>query len=309
MHRTYTRTEAHTATYLQLGLVAVIWGGTFVAGRAMSPGTPPLLSASLRFLIAGGVLAVFLLLSGRGFARITRLQLLKISGLGLCGVYAYNLFFFYGLQHTTASRASLIVALNPAVIALTAYLFHQERLSRAKGLGIALCLLGAATVIFGKSPQALGAASHWLGDALVFGCVLSWVAYSVFGKNTVAQLGALHTVTYSLWAGAAMLTLTAVLTGQMGAASIAVLNGRDLACLLYLGALGSAVAYIWYYNGIQKIGVTRAGVFIALNPLTAVLLGALLLNEPLSATVLAGGALVVVGIGVCNLRPRGVAVA
>jgi len=302
MHRTYTRTEAHTATYLQLGLVAVIWGGTFVAGRAMSPGTPPLLSASLRFLIAGGVLAVFLLLSGRGFARITRLQLLKISGLGLCGVYAYNLFFFYGLQHTTASRASLIVALNPAVMALTAYLFHQERLSRAKVLGIALCLLGAATVIFGT-------ASSWLGDALVFGCVLSWVAYSVFGKNTVAQLGALHTVTYSLWAGAAMLTLTAVLTGQVTTASIAVLNGRDLVCLLYLGALGSAVAYIWYYNGIQKIGVTRAGVFIALNPLTAVLLGALLLNEPLTTTVLAGGALVVVGIGVCNLRPRGVAVA
>lgn len=305
MNSKQTTRASHTdaATYVKLSLVAIIWGGTFIAGRTLSPGTPPLLSASLRFLIAGTVLAIFLIVSGERFVRINRLQLLKISGLGLCGVYAYNLFFFYGLQHTTASRASLIVALNPAVMAITAYLFYRERLSLVKAAGIALCLLGAATVIFSKSPQVLGAASSWQGDALIFGCVLSWVAYSVFCKNTVVQVGALHTVTYSLWAGAALLTLTALLTGQMSPSSIAALGIGDLASLLYLGAVGSAVAYIWYYNGIQEIGATRAGVFIALNPLTAVLLGAVLLNEPLTPAMLVGGAVVILGILVCNSAP------
>ncbi len=74
--------------------------------------------------------------------------------------------------------------------------------------------------------------------------------------------------------------------------------------LLYLGAIGSALAYIWYYKGIEQIGATRAGVFIALNPLTAVLLGALLLDEQLSAPTFMGGALIIVGIMICNRPAR-----
>lgn len=73
----------------------------------------------------------------------------------------------------------------------------------------------------------------------------------------------------------------------------------------YLGAIGSALAYIWYYQGIEQIGATRAGVFIALNPLTAVLLGTLLLSEPLSANLAAGGALILLGIFLCNRPSQG----
>ncbi|WP_420888612.1 EamA family transporter [Chromobacterium amazonense] len=69
----------------------------------------------------------------------------------------------------------------------------------------------------------------------------------------------------------------------------------------YLGALGSALAYIWYYDGIKQIGPTRSGTFIALNPLTAVLLGAALLGESLTPTMAAGGALAIAGIVLCNL--------
>ncbi|MCW7547274.1 DMT family transporter [Photorhabdus sp. APURE] len=92
------------STYIKLSLVAIIWGGTFVAGRYISVETPPLLSASLRFILAGMTLIVFLVLSGKMFVKINLSQLLKIIGLGLCGIYAYNLFFFYSLHHTTASR-------------------------------------------------------------------------------------------------------------------------------------------------------------------------------------------------------------
>jgi drug/metabolite transporter (DMT)-like permease len=70
--------------------------------------------------------------------------------------------------------------------------------------------------------------------------------------------------------------------------------------LIYLGVLGSALAYIGYYDGIRKIGATRSGVFIALNPLTAVILGALLLGEQLTPTMCLGGALILGGIYLCN---------
>ena len=288
-------------TYLKLSLVAIIWGGTFVAGRYISSDTPPMLSASLRFMLAGATLTLFLIFSRKMFIKINRSQLVKILGLGFCGIYTYNLFFFYGLHYTTASRASLIVALNPAVMALFSFLFYREKLTITKTSGIGLCLMGAAAVIFSKSPNTfLAENSDWRGDALIFGCVLSWVIYSVFCKTIVNEIGSLHTVTYSIWAGAAMLTATATATGQFNFASVSALSTGDFFSLLYLGAIGSALAYIWYYQGIQTIGATRSGVFIALNPLTAVLLGALLLGEQLTSPMLIGGALIITGILICN---------
>jgi len=70
--------------------------------------------------------------------------------------------------------------------------------------------------------------------------------------------------------------------------------------LLYLGVLGSALAYIGYYDGIRRIGATRSGVFIALNPLTAVICAALFLGEPLTVPMIVGGALILLGIYLCN---------
>lgn len=297
------RPLADSSTYLKLSLVAMIWGGTFVAGRYISGETPPLLSASLRFLLAGGVLGLYLLISGQGFVRLTRPQLFKLIGLGFCGIFAYNLCFFYGLHYISASRASLIVALNPAVMAIVSYLLYREHLSLSKVGGIVLCVVGAGVVLLTRLSGSLaGVEGSWIGDLLIFGCVLSWVAFSIFGKTTVKEIGALHTVTYSIMAGAAMLTVTAVGMGQFQLAAIQALPLSEMLSLVYLGVMGSAIAYIWYYNGIQKIGATRAGVFIALNPLTAVLLGGLLLGEVLSGYTFIGGALIIVGIVVCN-RP------
>ena len=79
-------------------------------------------------------------------------------------------------------------------------------------------------------------------------------------------------------------------------------SSGEMLSLLYLGIVGSAVAYIWYYDGIQKIGVARAGVFIALNPLAAVLFGAALLGEQMTLATLLGGALIITGIVVENIR-------
>jgi len=287
--------------YLQLSLVAMIWGGTFVAGRYMSVDTPALLSASLRFLLAGAVLGVFLLLSKQAFVKLSGAQLVKVLGLGFCGIYAYNLCFFYGLHLISASRASLIVALNPAVMAIGAYLMYREAISVVKAFGIVLCLVGAAVVIFAKNHLAIaGDGADWRGDLLIFGCVLSWVAYSLLGKSVVKEIGALHTVTYSIWAGAAMLIVTAIAKGQFSLDLMRALPANELLSLTYLGAIGSALAYIWFYNGIQVIGATRAGVFIALNPLTAVLLGWGLLDEHISPYTAVGGALVIGGIVLCN---------
>lgn len=289
------------AIYLKLSLVSAIWGGTFVAGRYISNEIPALLSASLRFVIASLSLSFFLIFFNRGFKKVNFQQILTLIGLGFCGIYIYNICFFYGLNYINASRASLIVASNPAIMAIFSFVVYREKISLPKIIGISFCLAGAMIVIISKMPHTLaGNLNSWMGDTLIFGCVLSWVSYSIFSKKIVKEIGALHTVTYSIYVGTILLIITAYMNGQTVDLDIKTLSSSAILSLFYLGAIGSALAYIWYYDGIQQIGSTRAGVFIALNPLTAVVFGVVLLQESFSVQILMGGILVIIGIFLTN---------
>ena len=88
--------------------------------------------------------------------------------------------------------------------------------------------------------------------------------------------------------------------GELSVSALISLGAQQWLSLMYLGVLGSALAYIGYYDGIRQIGATRSGVFIALNPLTAVILGALLLGEQLTLAMCLGGGLILAGIFLCN---------
>ncbi|WP_419710347.1 DMT family transporter [Pseudomonas sp. NFX224] len=287
--------------YLKLAAVTMIWGGTFVAGRFLADGLSPLFAASLRFLLASAALLLFLLLTRVPLARPSPREWLQLALLGFFGIFFYNICFFYGLHYINASRASLIVALNPAVIGLASWWLFKERLSRGKVVGIAICIAGASLVIVSRNPQLLaGNADAWIGDLLILGCVLGWGVYSLLSRELNHSLGPLQTVTYSILLGTLMLWLTSAVRGELDPTALASLGPQQWLSLMYLGVLGSALAYIGYYDGIRKIGATRSGVFIALNPLTAVILGALLLGEQLSLAMYLGGGLILLGIFLCN---------
>lgn len=288
-------------TYVKLAAVSMIWGGTFVAGRFLAAELDPLLIASLRFLLASVALLLFMAFARIPLARPNPAQLARLTLLGCCGIFFYNLCFFYGLHFINASRASLIVALNPAVIGLASWCWFKERLGRRKVTGIVLCLAGAAWVITGRDPQLLrGTVDAWIGDVLILGCVVSWGLYSLCARALNQSLGPLQTVTWSILLGTLMLGLLTLVTGRLTMTAVQAIDLPQWLGLLYLGVLGSALAYIGYYDGIRRIGATRAGVFIALNPLTAVICGALWLGEPLTVPMYLGGALILLGIYLCN---------
>ncbi|QXH78620.1 DMT family transporter [Pseudomonas salmasensis] len=288
-------------TYLKLAAVTMIWGGTFVAGRYLADQVHPLLAATLRFALASVALLLFMALSRTPLVRPSTRQWGQLAVLGFFGIFFYNLCFFYGLQYINASRASLIVALNPAVIGLASWWLFKERLGRIQCVGIAFCLAGAATVIISRNPQALqGATMTWAGDLLILGCVAGWGVYTLFSRGLNQSLGPLQTVTWSVLLGTLMLSAAALVSPNVTVAALRAIDLPQLLSLMYLGVMGSALAYIGYYDGIRRIGATRAGVFIALNPLTAVICGAVLLDEPLTMPMLLGGVVILLGIYLCN---------
>jgi drug/metabolite transporter (DMT)-like permease len=165
------------SVYFKLVLTAIIWGGTFIAGRIIAQNMGAFSAAFWRFIIASIVL-LFMINKEGGLPRLKKEQIPAIFCLGLSGIFAYNAFFFFGLQLITASRAALIIALNPVAIALSAALFSREKLSLRQMGGVLISLLGATIVIAKGNPLNLLANGIGKGELLIIGCVISWATYT-----------------------------------------------------------------------------------------------------------------------------------
>lgn len=285
-------------TYLKLFAVAFFWGGTFVAGRFLAGSAHPAAASFFRFAIASLCLLLAVWKIEGGLQKLTLKQAWAIMALGSTGVFAYNLFFFNGLTLIEASRAALIIALNPVAITLCSALVYREALPLSRMVGIALSVVGAMVVITKGHPLQILSGGVGRGELLIFGCVLSWTLYSIIGKVAMRGLSPLAAVTWSSMAGTLLLLIPVLYYGVLPQALD--FSWPVWGSLGYLGLFGTVVGFLWYFQGIQTIGPSRAAVFINFVPVNGVLLSTLLLGETLDISVLGGGLLVVCGAYLAN---------
>ncbi|MFA5902579.1 MAG: DMT family transporter [Desulfobacula sp.] len=285
-------------TYLKLFLTAVFWGGTFIAGKWLSINVDPYSAAFLRFLIASFFL-IFLTLKIEGsLPIISPGKLLIVILLGFAGVFSYNLFFFSGLGHIQANRASLIIACNPVFISLCAVFFFKERLNFLKIIGLCLSITGALIVISKGNLLNIFESGIGKGELLIFGCVISWVTYSILGKKAMNDLSPIVSVCYSSIAGTILLFFPAFNKGVF--TNLMTYDAVEWASLFYLGFFGTVLGFFWYYEGIKKIGPLKAGIFINFVPISAIIMSYFILNEPLTLSLVVGALLVIAGIYLTN---------
>jgi drug/metabolite transporter (DMT)-like permease len=285
-------------TYLKLFAMAFFWGGTFVAGRFLAGQVNPVAAAFFRFAIASLLLLLVTWKIEGKLQKLNARQTLTVLSLGLTGVFAYNLFFFNGLSLIGAARAALIIALNPVAITLCSALIYREALPLSRVVGIPLSVVGAIVVITKGQPLLLLQGDVGRGELLIFGCVLSWTLYSIIGKTAMRGLSPLMAVCWSSLAGTFLLLFPALASGSFTQALS--FSWMAWLCIAYLGMFGTVVGFLWYFEGIQKIGPSRAAVFINFVPVNGVLLATLLLGEALDFSLLAGGFLVVCGAYLAN---------
>lgn len=287
--------------YLKLILTAVFWGGTFVAGRIVAREMGPFSAAFLRFILASAFLLGFVVKTCGRIPPPDRKQIFPILILGLTGVFAYNVFFFSGLKTITASRASLIIASQPAFIALLSSYFFGERLNFLKIPGIILSIAGAMVVISHGHPLDMFKNSIGAGEFYILGCVASWVSYSLVGKVAMKSLSPLLAVTYSCVVGTAFLLPPALFEGMLQ--SIPRFSHMAWLAVFFLALFGTVLGFIWYYEGIREIGPARAGIFINLVPVSSVVLAYLILGETVDFTLVLGAIMVISGVFLTNRSP------
>ncbi|TFW14858.1 DMT family transporter [Massilia arenosa] len=287
--------------YLRLAATAMFWGGTFIAGRTVAHVLPPIVAALLRFGVAAALLLLIVWRKEGGLPRLSRQQVLATAALGLTGIFLYNLCFFGALGRIPAGRAALFIALNPIVTALAAALFLRERLSGRKWAGIALAFFGAAIVITrGDFAGAVHDISQSLGtgELLMLGAISSWAVYTLVGRRALTQLSPVAATTYAALWGLLFLAVGAV--PQLGQIDWTQVGWTAYASVGYLGAFGTVIGFVWYYEGVKALGASRAAVFNNLVPVFGVTFAALLLGEPVLLSMVLGGAVAVAGVTLTN---------
>ena len=178
-----------------------------------------------------------------------------------------------------------------------------EPLSPIKLGGILISVAGAVVAISGGDPLVLFAGGIGIGDLLIFGCVLSWSAYSLMGKRVMRDLSPLVAVSHAVAVGVLALLIPACMEGMPAAVSGYSLV--DWGNLAYLGLFGTVLGFVWYYEGIRVIGPSRASLFINFVPISAICLANIILKEPLTVSLLVGAILVITGVTLNHLQVSG----
>ena len=272
--------------------MVVFFGGTSVAGKVGVQCRAPLILATGRFWLASLLRSPWLRVRGAPVVRPTVRDLPLVLALGATGVAGYNIVFLYGLTLAPASDGAIMVpGLIPVLTAALAWRLLGERIgTRAIG-GMVSGFLGLLLVL---RPVGGADGGRVLGDLLFLLAAGFWVAYSLIGKPATARFGTTAATLYATVGGTLLLLPLAVLDGRWRSLSTA--PPESWLALLYLAVLGTVVAFVFFYEGVERIGASRASAFVFLVPLVGVLGSVALLGERLAPATLLGGALVLLGL-------------
>ncbi len=287
--------------YLLLTVVALLWAGNAVVGRAARDLVPPFTLALIRWSGALSLIAPF---AWRGLAADwprLRGHWPIMLGLGLLGVAAFNALLYSGVHDTTATNAVLIQASIPPLIALVALALFRQTTSAAQLGAMLLSLTGVLIVVCRGDLHVLRHLRIGFGDGLILAASVSWAFYSVLlRKRPAVHPLSFLAVTFAIGVAAmAPLSLLELAQGRT-----VLWGGPALGAMIYVAVFPSVVAYLLYTRGVDLVGAARAGQFINLMPLFGAALAVLLLGEPLRAFHLIGGGFIVAGIAAFAVAGR-----
>lgn len=304
-HVTPLSTFSRVLPQLKLVCVAAFWGGTFISGRVLAQAMPHLTISALRFITAFMILMTIAWRFEGGLPKLNRRQLSVTIGLGLTGVFAYNIFFLAALERIPAGKTALIVSLSPILTALIVAFILREKLGVKRWTGIFMALVGVSIIVTqGQLLNGWEAISQTfeLGEGFMLLAVCSWVAYTITSRFALKGLSPIAATTYATLFGALFLSVGALFEIPQLTASM--FNLTNMGAILYLGVFGTAVAFIWYSEGVKTIGPARTVVFTNLVPVFGVIFSALILSEPILPSMLIGGIIVVTGVFLTNHTRR-----
>ena len=270
-----------------LWTVYLVWGSTYLAIKLSVETLPAFLSAGSRFLLAGALLALILLLRGRSI-RVTRRELVSSALLGLSllalGVGMVTL----AETRIDSSVAAMIAGSVPLQVILLRTL-ARERIALATRLSVLGGLAGLALIVL---PGGDGASSA-IGLAMALSASISWSLGSFFAHRLPLPKDGFVATTWEMLSAGVFLLVLGLATGEPWSMDAAGFTFQSIVAWLYLAIFGSLVGFTSYAWLLRNAPISKVVTHQYVNPLVAILLGALVLDEQLTLAIAAGAALIV----------------
>lgn len=281
--------------YLLLAVTPLLWAGNWTIAKPLVQRVDPMDVALLRWAMAA--LLLWPAVRWReGALPVPRGR--EWAGLflaGLTGMAGYNTLQYLAQRYTSNVNGTLIYTATPALTFLIAAPLLGETVTPRRVAGVLLSLAGTGWVLTGGSAAALLGLDFNPGDLLMLLAATSWAVYTVTGRFLMRRLSPLATTLYASVTGVGFLALGRAgrwLAGEPWPS----LAGRDVLALLYIGVAASAVAYLFWNEGVRRIGAGPASIFGNLLPVYTALLSGMFLGERVTVSQAAGGAAVLAGV-------------
>jgi drug/metabolite transporter (DMT)-like permease len=283
-------------TVLLGALVSVLFGGTFVATKAGLAHLPPLLFVALRYDVAAVVLGGYVLFtrSGAELRPRTRGDVASILATGLVVLGLTNALLFVGQTDATSAVGAILFSLNPILTPVfAAVLLADERLSLRGGAGLAVGLLGVALVV---NPDPAMFTDGGIGKVLLFGGAVTGALGSVLIRWSDGDLDSTVRTAWGLPLGAALCHVLSLGAGEsVGAVQWGL---PALLALGYVGVFAGAVAYVAYFDLLDRAGATHANLVFYVVPVVSTLGGWALLGETIAPMAGVGFLVVFAGFAI-----------
>lgn len=289
----------NTLAYAAFVTVCIVWGTTYLAIHVALETVPVLLVAGLRWFAAGVILSAAMLASGRGLPPARMWAPLALLGF-LMNIVG-NGFVVYAQQFVASGLTAVLIATTPFWSALVERLLPKgERFTTRSLLGLAIGFAGIVVLVWPEMTH--GGAS---GRSFIIGVIaiqlacVGWVVGTSYAKRHELGDNPFQSAALQMVFSGVMLLTAATAHGDWAQLSF---TPRTFAAIAYLSIAGSLVAYSAYIYAIQHLPLQLVSLYAYINPMIAVALGTLLLNEPLSARVIVAAALVFAGTWIVGRR-------
>jgi drug/metabolite transporter (DMT)-like permease len=287
--------------YTKVTFSVIVWGASFIATKVALGEVSPMTVVWLRFGI--GVLVLGLAVFKRGGLSLPKREDVPYFALlGFIGIAFHQWLQSTGLVTAQASTTAWIVATTPIFMALLGWLVLREKLARTQVVGIALSAIGVFMVVSKGNLASLAVGEFGTpGDILILISAVNWAVFSALSRRGLKEHPAgwmLFHVMVSGW-----LFVSVLFFAGPGLSEIGQLSLYGWLGIVFLGVACSGLAYIFWYDGLQAIPTSQVGAFLFLEPLIAVIVAAIVLNEPILLASLIGGGTILLGVWLVNRKP------
>lgn len=267
----------------------IAWGSTYLAMRVMVRTIPPLLGASTRFLLAGAIVLTWVALRhGWRTLRLDRRQLLVLALSGALVPGIGNGLNTIAVTHATSVTVALLNAAVPLWVVVLR-LCLRDRVHRATLIAVPVGFSGVAVLLL--PGQGLGAST--LGIGLALGAGVAWALGSLATARFVRGVEPLPAVAVQMLCGGLVQLVAAAVRGELSTVRPGQFSAASIAALVYLTSIGAFLSYSIFAWLLQHAPVSQVATYAFVNPVVAVILGWLILDERLAWTSLIGAAVVV----------------